>query len=103
MGDDLIEGKLSLPILHCLLTSQEDTPVHALLYGLKTSKERKENPSLIHDAITFMTEKSKSVEFTRSLIKEYASKAISFIELDPRAEDPKESFLVKAAINLSNV
>ncbi|CCE85513.1 Piso0_005114 [Millerozyma farinosa CBS 7064] len=103
VGDDLIEGKLSLPILHCLLTAQEKSPVYTFLYDLKTSTERKEQPSLLSSAIKFMVENSKSMEFTRSLITEYSSKAIAMIEKDVRVMDPKESFLAKAIVNLSSV
>ncbi|CCE86614.1 Piso0_005114 [Millerozyma farinosa CBS 7064] len=103
VGDDLIEGKLSLPILHCLLTTQENSPVYTLLYDLKTSTERKEQSSLLSSAIKFMVESSKSMEYTHSLIKEYSSKAITMIENDARVTNPNESFLAKAIINLSSV
>lgn len=67
IGEDLIEGKLSLPILHCLLTTNA-SPIHDLLYN-KTTIERN-NPHLLNQCIEYL-KKSHSIQFTRQLLHSY--------------------------------
>ncbi|CUM65903.1 uncharacterized protein PRCAT00003553001 [Priceomyces carsonii] len=77
-GEDLIEGKLSLPILHCLQTTV-NSPVHKLLYDLRTSEARKAQPDLIKAAISFMRTESQSLMYSHDLMKQYELRAKDMI------------------------
>lgn len=71
-GEDLVEGKLSLPILHSLQNLDEDSPVHTLMYTMDPHQRRK-NPELIDKAITHMQE-TKSLAFTKETLQLYGEK-----------------------------
>lgn len=77
-GEDLIEGKLSLPVLHCLLHSGENTPVHMVLLDLHTSEERKEQPQKVEEAIQFMRQQG-SLAYTHDLLQKYVQKALAVL------------------------
>lgn len=79
-GEDLIEGKLSLPILHCLRTC-EQSPVLDLL-NMKDSDERRNSPDLVQQAIEFLDE-SGSLAFTKDLWREYCDKAAHLLRQTP--------------------
>ena len=102
-GEDLIEGKLSLPILHCLRTGSVNSPIYRILYELKDSEERKANPQLIEDCIDFMKNKSKSLEFTRNLIHDYHENAKLMIINNSTLSNPEDSMLCKVIDRLCNV
>ncbi|KAK6197360.1 geranylgeranyl diphosphate synthase [Scheffersomyces amazonensis] len=78
VGEDLIEGKLSLPILHCLLNSN-DSPVRRLLVSTTSSQERKEKSDEIKECIDYMKSESRSLDYTKSLIKAYEVKVKQLI------------------------
>ncbi|CAH2355757.1 geranylgeranyl pyrophosphate synthase [[Candida] railenensis] len=78
-GEDLIEGKLSLPILHSLLTSNDSTdsvnydacsPVKSVLM-MKDRDSLKANQTLIAESIEYMKSKTNSLTYSHSLLKEY--------------------------------
>lgn len=102
-GEDLIEGKLSLPILHCLQTYSNQSPVYKVLYELKDADERKKNPKLIQDSIEFMKNNSKSLEFTLCLIRQYHTKAKLMIIHNSSLTDAEESTLCKVIDKLCNL
>lgn len=102
VGEDLIEGKLSLPILHSLTTNPINTPVRKMLYELKTTEERKSHPMLIRESIDFM-DKSNSLEFTRNLLHQFHAKAKLMIINNSKLNNPEESMLCKVIDKLCNV
>ncbi|KAI5967890.1 DPH5 [Candida margitis] len=55
-GEDLIEGKLSLPILINLREEKDwaNSPVHKILYEFRSSKQRSKQPGLLQDAVTYL-------------------------------------------------
>lgn len=64
-GEDLVEGKISLPILHCLHQS-ESTPVHKFIF--ETSREeRLALTDLRQQCIDFMRD-TGSLQFTKDLL-----------------------------------
>mgnify|MGYP001039025046 CR=1 FL=1 len=67
VGEDLVEGKLSLPILHCLLTTT-DSPVRRMI--TKTSQEQRNDKKLIDECISFLHE-CGSLEYTKQLLLKY--------------------------------
>ncbi|KAK6460198.1 isoprenoid synthase domain-containing protein [Scheffersomyces coipomensis] len=77
-GEDLIEGKLSLPILHCLINNK-NSPVQKLLTTTNSAEERKLKVEEINDCIQYMQLESKSLEYTRNLIKIYEVKVKQLI------------------------
>lgn len=85
-GEDLIEGKLSLPVLHCLLHNEEKSALHYVLLDLKTSEDRKNDPDSIAKAILFIKE-SGSLKFTYDLLQEYVSKALRMLGSFPEPDD----------------
>lgn len=68
LGEDLVEGKLSLPILHCLLTSK-DTPVHQLLYSDEKDMDR------VKICVEYL-QQSESLVFTKHLLLDYHKKVV---------------------------
>lgn len=100
-GEDLIEGKLSLPILHCLRSTDNlvSCPVYKILFEHRTSKERMGRLDIVDQAIEFMKTDSKSLEWTRNLLLDYAAKAKDLIAA-PEGEVP---FLVSIIDHLTNL
>lgn len=92
-GEDLIEGKLSLPILHCLRNTV-DSPVHKLLFTTSSSDERKKMNELRLECIDFMRDTSKSLDFTRNLIKAYHQKVKELIFADENLDRKLEYMLI---------
>lgn len=84
--EDLIEGKLSLPILHCLRTTK-DSPVHKILYDYDSSSDRVSQNSLIYLSLSFMKNESKSLEYTLNLIKVLEKKLRQLILTYPELEN----------------
>lgn len=89
--EDLIEGKLSLPILHCLRTTKH-SPVHRILYDYHSSSERTEQSGLINECLEFMKNDSLSLQFTLDLIKSLHAKMKIMLTKYPKLE---ESALMK--------
>lgn len=75
-GEDLVEGKLSLPVLHSMRHHGGSTPVHAIVVEMKTSEERSRHPELVQKAIAYMRD-TGSLEYTYGLLQEYVQKAVS--------------------------
>ncbi|KAI5957727.1 BTS1 [Candida theae] len=63
-GEDLIEGKLSLPILMNLRKElhAENSPVHKLLYEFRTSKLRSKQPELLQQAVKYLHDENTMQE-----------------------------------------
>lgn len=78
IAEDLVEGKLSVPILHCL-RRHKVSPVTHLLFDIRSTEERKMHSEILEECISYMKEKSMSLEFTRSLIQQL--KSLIFHEL----------------------
>lgn len=71
-GEDLVEGKLSLPVLHTLLHF-EDSPVHRVLFDVDSPEKRRDSP-LVPEAIAFMRE-CGLMKYTYELLHEYVDRA----------------------------
>lgn len=97
-GEDLLEGKASLPILHCLKNS-EKSPVYRMLTEYKTSEERAKS-DLLKVAIQFMEEETQSLAFTKHLLLEYCDKARNEIV---QTTGNKDSMLIQIIHKLSMV
>lgn len=78
-GEDLIEGKLSLPILYTLLHTDVNSTLYQLYTELKTPGERRSNIERIQEARQFIVE-SGALEFSFSLLQEYVRQAKVIIE-----------------------
>lgn len=76
-GEDLVEGKLSLPILHAMANAHGSTPVHELLLEL-TTEERLKHPEKVAAAITYLRE-CGSLAYTYNLLKSYEAKALAIL------------------------
>ncbi|KAK6457075.1 geranylgeranyl diphosphate synthase [Scheffersomyces xylosifermentans] len=100
-GEDLVEGKLSLPILHCLRHSKE-SPVHELLYTTKSSDERKAKIELIADSIEYMKDVSGSLDFTLNLLHSYHGKVKQMIAATAE-ENADDSLLLQIVDQLCNL
>ncbi|EGW32197.1 uncharacterized protein SPAPADRAFT_61280 [Spathaspora passalidarum NRRL Y-27907] len=100
-GEDLIEGKLSLPILHCLRTSNESNPVYKLLHTYTTSEERKNQPELVEQSIRYMITESKSLEYTLELIHDLETKVKDLILSE--APDSEKSLLFQIINHLCDI
>lgn len=85
-GEDLVEGKLSLPILHAMANAHGTTPVHELLLEL-TSEERLRHPEKVAAAITYLRQ-CDSLAYTYNLLKSYAAKALSILAANSANTDP---------------
>lgn len=77
-GEDLVEGKLSLPILHALVNAGGSTPVHEILLGLTTSDERLKHPEKVAAAISYLKE-CGSLTYTFNLLQSYVEKALEML------------------------
>lgn len=103
-GEDLIEGKLSLPILHCLRNSHDDLincPVYKILYDFKSSKQRETQSNLIDEAIEFMKLKTLSLPWTHDLLMEYSQRARNII-LESKHND-EQPLLLTILNHLSSI
>lgn len=92
IGEDLIEGKFSFPILHSLHYSQQ-SPVYELLYNY-TLPQRKCQHQMIKDAIHYMRTQSKSLTYTHKVINQYIEKARAIICNDDVTQDHNKSFIL---------
>ncbi|OBA20172.1 terpenoid synthase [Metschnikowia bicuspidata var. bicuspidata NRRL YB-4993] len=77
-GEDLIEGKLSLPILYTLLHSGDNTVLHTLYDELKSPQERRADLDRLAEARCFVAD-SGALQYTYSLLQEYVEKARSIL------------------------
>ncbi|CAI5759747.1 unnamed protein product [Candida verbasci] len=99
-GEDLIEGKLSLPILHCLIETGKSSPVYKLLYEFQNPNKRKEQMDLISECIKYMEVESYSLKFTQDLILQYKEKLMSLIS---KRDGWDNSSLIQIINHLCNV
>jgi geranylgeranyl diphosphate synthase type 3 len=76
VGEDLVEGKLSLPILHCLLTTR-DSPVFRII--VNTSPEQRGDKNLIDECILYL-EECGSLEFTKQMLFKYYAEVKRLLE-----------------------
>lgn len=77
IGEDLIEGNLSLPILHCLKTTT-NSPVYFFLK--KKKLERQATQEDILDCIKYMKDISNTSKFVQDLIIKFYQKTIFLID-----------------------
>ena len=94
-GEDLVEGKLSLPILHCLHSLTNDSPVTSLLYHMDM-KQRQQNPQLVQQAVEYMKVETKSLQYAQDLLRLYGAKIKQLVGPDTN------SFLVQIVDKLLN-
>lgn len=73
-GEDLIEGKLSLPILYSLLNSTDTAPLRAVLLELKSPAERRVCEDKVQRAAKHL-QATGAMDFTYNLLQEYVEHA----------------------------
>ncbi|GEQ70447.1 hypothetical protein JCM33374_g4124 [Metschnikowia sp. JCM 33374] len=93
-GEDLIEGKLSLPILYTLLQTEKDSMLHRLYAELTTPNERRANMERL-DQVRLFISRSGALEFSYSLLQEYVEKATIVIESSDEKSFKTLSHLLK--------
>ena len=72
-GEDLIEGKLSLPILHCLHHAPHDNIVRLMLLT-KDKEGLKDNEGLIRECIDYIAS-TGSLDYTLHLLRDFHRRA----------------------------
>lgn len=79
-GEDLIEGKLSLPILINLRdeTDPTNSPVHKILYEFRSLKLRSKQSNLLQKAVTYLHEKG-SMSQTHTMLVQFKQKFHSLL------------------------
>lgn len=79
-GEDLIEGKLSLPILINLRdeTDPTNSPVHKILYEFRSLKLRSKQSNLLQKAVTYLHEKG-SMSQTHTMLAQFKQKFHSLL------------------------
>lgn len=99
VGEDLIEGKLSLPVHHSLSTIEtENNPLRYILFQLDTAEKRRKDLDSIKAAVQFLKDGS-SLIFTYEVLQTYVRKAKSLILL---YSDPSD-MLLKVVDGLGDV
>lgn len=86
-GEDLIEGKMSILVLHSLHKTNESSPLSRILLEL-TSEERKLNPDAINAAVGYM-EVLGSLEYALGLLESLVDQARELLNLEESASDSK--------------
>ncbi|CAN3354915.1 geranylgeranyl pyrophosphate synthase Bts1p [Diutina catenulata] len=76
-GEDLLEGKLSLPILWCLQHNRA-SPVHILLFNYKTPDSRRDQPEILASAIDYL-HSCGAMDFSKDLLKQYHDKVLKML------------------------
>lgn len=97
-GEDLVEGKLSLPVLYALSCST-DSPVHHLLLRLRSSKERLSQPEMLQQALTYI-QTCGALLYCYDLLQEYARKGQKMVA---GTGSPNAHKLAKILVDLANV
>lgn len=86
-GEDLIEGKLSLPVLHSLLNSKGDTtPLHHVLFELDSPEKRRNDLQSIKLAIDYL-QAGPSLNYTYETLQDYIRRAKHLILEYPHPSD----------------
>ncbi|EGV65441.1 geranylgeranyl pyrophosphate synthetase [Yamadazyma tenuis] len=102
VGEDLIEGKFSFPILHSLRFSMT-SPLYELLYNRSVEKRKSsESHHLIAESIKFMTNESNSLEYTNNKLKECLNMARKLIETDPTVHNSDSTYILQILHQLSD-
>lgn len=76
-GEDLLEGKLSLPILWCLQHT-DSSPVHDILFQFTLASERRNHMDLVGRACDYLVT-CGAMEFTATLMTEYRDKVLDLL------------------------
>ncbi|GBL50768.1 hypothetical_protein [Candidozyma auris] len=99
-GEDLAEGKLSLPILFALQTAPCNSPLHTALFDYGSAKERLENSDKVVQALDYMRNETEALMLTYKLLKEYVAKALAYLK---EAGAPSDALLVGVITHLGDV
>ncbi|KAF3985912.1 hypothetical protein FT663_02946 [Candidozyma haemuli var. vulneris] len=99
-GEDLAEGKISLPILYALKEVPPGSPIHDLFFGYNSVKQRLQVPAKLEETVLYMQQATQSLKVTYKLLQEYVAKAQAFLVGEGGAED---SLLMKVITHLGEV
>ncbi|CAN3376259.1 hypothetical protein DIURU_000506 [Diutina rugosa] len=77
-GEDLLEGKLSLPILWCLQHA-DASPVHDILFQYTSASDRRKHMHLVGAACDYLAS-CGAMDFTASLMVEYRDKVLDLLQ-----------------------
>lgn len=97
--EDLIEGKLSLPILFALKEAPHHSPIHCFLFDL-LARERLENWIRLEEAVRYLTEKTLAMKQTYDLLHQYTDKAVAFLQEQGATRD---DLLLQVVAHLANI
>lgn len=86
-GNDMKEGKLTLPVIHALLTAGNDE-VLALVQKVKTKNVTQEEINILVD----FTKKNGGIDYAVMVMNDYAQKAKSLLDRFP-SSDAKQALL----------
>lgn len=86
-GNDMKEGKLTLPVIHALLTAGNDE-VWALVQKVKTKNVTQEEIDILVD----FTKKNGGIDYAVMVMNDYAQKAKSLLDHFP-SSDAKQALL----------
>lgn len=77
--EDLIEGKMSLPILYTLIHQGESSPLFQLYREAKSPEERRADVGRLEAVSKFIAD-SGALDYSYSILQEYVQKAKALIE-----------------------
>lgn len=94
-AEDLLEGKLSLPVLHSLLTEKrEKSPLLHILLDLDTPTKRSNNPDALRNAVAYLRT-GPSLRYTYEILQEYIGKAKALIADHPEISEELANMVAK--------
>lgn len=99
VGEDLVEGKLSLPILYALREAPRDSALQTFLFD-HLAKERLGADDALADAVQSLKTDTTALQQTYGLLKSYVSKAISILN-DKGAS--KDDLLFQVVAHLGDI
>lgn len=99
VGEDLIEGKLSLPILYALEEAPEFSPIHSFLFEF-LDKERLEADRDLEEAVLYLTKKTLALKRTYELLHQFTDKAVAFLKEQGATQD---DLLLQVVAHLANI
>lgn len=105
VGEDLIEGKFSFPILHSLRYLEREgdkSPVYRLLYEMSVDDRKVADEKLFGEAIEYMDKVSKSLVYTNEHIKSCLKLCYELIDKDEKLVSSDKLLIFKVLHQLTD-